>query len=790
MNKRKILTTSLLFLVIIQSYGQLSGYYTIGGSTADYQYLSDAISDLYSQGINGDVTFALNSGTHSGTTFTAIPGASDSSRFTMQSATLDSSDVNFNQTIGFNQTAHITLRAITITAVNKRGIDFLRSNDIIIENCRINSSGSNNYNTEPINIEHFNSGGFSSVTINNCLVNSSRPCISCNQPRGTTTIDNCILNSTEWVSIKGDSPLGIRMYITNSILNGGISVRIKSKFGLLENNEIIGKASFGPLNSIKFNKFTGDGPNSVRAAYFEGNTFASFISGGYNGESTFVNNVYETQLSIGHANDIVMIGNVFHENIHLSFNKKLLFTNNTVYKQFYYGDTYTGNWNYRIYNNLIIGGHILARGHNSIISYNNFIDSAYLYREYGDIMVYDNNFCQGIRGNTSPANVVHNNYFPLIYCYYDTVSIHYDPGYDTANIGISTNPLLQGKGQFEAPIEDFAGNQRKNPPAIGANEIYICSDSLNNILTVPCGEELYLNLCNIPDTGSFWWTPDTCITNPDSSYTSVTACNDMTLYLNNSVYGIIDSVIILVEPFQVEIAPMPLFYCGYARTLNASYHPNADYHWTPEQGLSDPFIRNPELLIEDTTNMQYILECSIEGCGVSYDTLNIEFDGLPHAQVYYPEQSYDTVFFLCTATCTDEFLWDFGDGAFSDEQNPYHVYTANGYYDISLTVTNDYGSNTYNFSYYFYVVSTSEYNQNERIRIYPNPANNEIKIEGLNEIAITQIKVIDFSGNEILISKVTSNHAVLNTQDFKEGLYIIYIMTEGETFIEKVVVTH
>ena len=295
MNKRKILTTCLLFLVIIQSYGQLSGYYTIGSSSADYQTLELGLTDLYSQGINGGVIFALNQGTHSGTTFTEIPGASDSCRFTLQSITLDSTDVNFNQTIGFNEASHITLKAITITAVNIRGIDFSRSNDIIIENCRINSSGNNSNNSEPINIVHFNSGGFSSVTINNCLVNSTRPCISCNQPEGITTINNCTLNSTEWVSIKGDSPLGIRMYITNSILNGGVNVRIKSRFGLLENNEIIGKASFGPLNSIKFNKFTGNGINSVRAVYFEGNTFASSINGANNGESTFVNNVYETQ---------------------------------------------------------------------------------------------------------------------------------------------------------------------------------------------------------------------------------------------------------------------------------------------------------------------------------------------------------------------------------------------------------------------------------------------------------------------------------------------------------------
>jgi PKD repeat protein len=38
--------------------------------------------------------------------------------------------------------------------------------------------------------------------------------------------------------------------------------------------------------------------------------------------------------------------------------------------------------------------------------------------------------------------------------------------------------------------------------------------------------------------------------------------------------------------------------------------------------------------------------------------------------------------------------WDFGDGATSTEQNPTHVYKVEGTYDVSLTVTNSYGSDT------------------------------------------------------------------------------------------------
>ena len=39
-------------------------------------------------------------------------------------------------------------------------------------------------------------------------------------------------------------------------------------------------------------------------------------------------------------------------------------------------------------------------------------------------------------------------------------------------------------------------------------------------------------------------------------------------------------------------------------------------------------------------------------------------------------------------------VWDFGDGSRSDEQNPVHVYQRDGTYNISLTVKNQYGKDT------------------------------------------------------------------------------------------------
>jgi PKD repeat protein len=52
-----------------------------------------------------------------------------------------------------------------------------------------------------------------------------------------------------------------------------------------------------------------------------------------------------------------------------------------------------------------------------------------------------------------------------------------------------------------------------------------------------------------------------------------------------------------------------------------------------------------------------------------------------------------TVLFTDESTNTPtSWLWDFGDGVFTVEKNPFHVYNLPGSYDVALTVTNAGGS--------------------------------------------------------------------------------------------------
>jgi S-formylglutathione hydrolase len=52
----------------------------------------------------------------------------------------------------------------------------------------------------------------------------------------------------------------------------------------------------------------------------------------------------------------------------------------------------------------------------------------------------------------------------------------------------------------------------------------------------------------------------------------------------------------------------------------------------------------------------------------------------------------DTVFFNNTTVDASTYEWDFGDDAISAEENPFHIYRTGGYYTVTLTATNNKGS--------------------------------------------------------------------------------------------------
>jgi hypothetical protein len=145
----------IAFLLVATSYqtakAQLSGTYTIGGTSPNYTTLNAAISALNSLGVNGPVQFLIRDGSYSGTTWIGsinnIAGASSTNTITFRSQSGNKANVvitdgsSGNYIFRFNNSRYIIVKDMTLVKSStsySRVFDFVsQSSYNTIENCVI-----------------------------------------------------------------------------------------------------------------------------------------------------------------------------------------------------------------------------------------------------------------------------------------------------------------------------------------------------------------------------------------------------------------------------------------------------------------------------------------------------------------------------------------------------------------------------------------------------------------------------------------------------------------------------
>jgi PKD repeat protein len=118
--------------------------------------------------------------------------------------------------------------------------------------------------------------------------------------------------------------------------------------------------------------------------------------------------------------------------------------------------------------------------------------------------------------------------------------------------------------------------------------------------------------------------------------------------------------------------------------------PVAEVAWTMESGAWDP-------LIDQVTELRLCLEFSSSSETVGLD--NFCISNLPPQAAFSADYTYSFVgnpihFTDQSAGVPTSWDWDFGDSNVSSEQNPVHTYNQTGLFDVTLTVTNSFGSDT------------------------------------------------------------------------------------------------
>jgi len=141
------------------------------------------------------------------------------------------------------------------------------------------------------------------------------------------------------------------------------------------------------------------------------------------------------------------------------------------------------------------------------------------------------------------------------------------------------------------------------------------------------------------------------------------------------------------------------------------------------------------------------------------------------------------------------YLWEWGDGTYSTEAYPTHVYVDSGYYTICLTITDGLGCvSTYcDSSTYIYradgeltMVTINVVNELPSetgtfaadISVAPNPFTEyfTIKIpeETFLQNANNEIKLYDLAGNALLTQQINATETTISTAALPDGVYVLY----------------
>lgn len=155
---KQVFLAAILFAAVVPASAQLSGSYTIGGTSPDYATLSAAISALNTNGVNGPVTFLIRDGNYSGTawrgTVNTVTGASATNRVTFTSQSNDATKVTItasttssdNYLFRFNDASYVTVKNLTLktsSASYQNMFDFVATSSYdSVANCVLSGQAS------------------------------------------------------------------------------------------------------------------------------------------------------------------------------------------------------------------------------------------------------------------------------------------------------------------------------------------------------------------------------------------------------------------------------------------------------------------------------------------------------------------------------------------------------------------------------------------------------------------------------------------------------------------------
>jgi PKD repeat protein len=755
-------TTSLLGLLT-----GLSGTYTVGGTTPDFTDITTALAALNFAGVCGPTVFDIRTGTYVDQfVLTSVTGMDATNTVTFKSETGNRADVIFDYTSGSTADNYV---------VQMDGADYFRFESLTLRN-----SGT----TYGHVVEIF--GGSDHNIFYDCdiqtLSNSSTSTNSAVIYEPSGSLDE--FNKFEGNSIIGGS-YGAYSYgaSTTSLQEGTEFINnefvdnyyMGLRFYYSKNVKAIGNKVHGQstyTSRYGIYAYYTDGASVFTQNTVEANSSSSFYYGMYIGYCDATNSGKGLI-----ANNSVSTGSVG--------------STSTSYALYF---NYSGF--YEIYNNTfdVIGGGTSSRaayinngGANTIKnnSFTNFgsgyavyVNGSYAINE----MDYNNLYTTGSNIGYFGTNVATFANWQST-TGYDVNSLSVDPGFYSAYDLHVCSDSLDGKGTVLALITNDRDLHLRDAstPDIGSDEFaplgqpgFLGPDAL-----VCTGQTVTIN-AGAPSDLVVWSTGDTTtalvVSTPGTYTVTVTgACGTAfdTITVNASALN-----------YTGYLVADTMQFCSGGSAILTSTMPATAYTWTG--GSTD------DTLVV-TTGGTYTLNIT-DACGSGTESVVITELTTPVAS-FTQVNSFLTVALTSTSTVSGNatYAWDFGDGNTSTMMNPSHVYSTVGSFTVTLTVTNECGSNTTTQTVVSSNLGLEDILANSNITVFPNPSNGEFTI-GMDVLtnSTIDIRIENILGAVVYennLGQIEGQHnEVINLRNAESGIYFVNITAGDQKIMKKIVI--
>jgi len=222
-------------------------------------------------------------------------------------------------------------------------------------------------------------------------------------------------------------------------------------------------------------------------------------------------------------------------------------------------------------------------------------------------------------------------------------------------------------------------------------------------------------------------------------------------------------------------APDTLLCSGDSIRLQATGNGLTTYAWSPGNATTAVFFAKP------ITDTRFTLTAgNVFGC-TSKANINLHVRQKPSAKFGFT-QSGNTFRFKDSAQNAKTWFWDFGDGNGSTRQSPIYTFSSDSIRTVTLIVCNPpCACDTSRVSINPKATTGVNNLNSNAFRVYPNPAGNQLFVEGNSTIQI--MLVTDMMGRELLRLKPDQSLKLhmLNLSGLAPGQYLLKVQsTESE----------